>query len=158
MNRIKPNLFEGRAGSVEFDQVESIEIDETFSGHVYNLETETNKYIASNIVVSNCCRPSVIKDIEESKPVAIFGLSNTALSWINRPSGVYLWRGRRTPVKIGTHVCWFYPMLHPSDILSNKGGKDWRKSDDEIAFEFDVKRAIAEIEIVVNYLNLRTYS
>lgn len=92
-----------------------------------------------------CCRPSIIRDIEECKPDIVFGLGQVPLAWINRPTGISLWRGRRTPVMIGSHVCWYYPIEHPSDLNARGGGQDWRKTDDEIAFEFDIKRAVNEV-------------
>ncbi|HVX91205.1 MAG TPA: uracil-DNA glycosylase family protein, partial [Candidatus Paceibacterota bacterium] len=60
-----------------------------------------------------CCRPSVRADIERSKPRAIFGFGNVPLEWVSDFSGVTYWRGRRMPIKVGSHTCWYYPMLHP---------------------------------------------
>lgn len=99
------------------------------------------------------CRPSIIKDIEDTKPVAIFGFGGIPLKWA---SGIWTkitdWRGRRFPVRIGSHVCWFYPMLHPSYLLRQR--KEWARkkgptaigSEPERAFVFDLKRAFREVE------------
>ncbi len=90
------------------------------------------------------CRPRVEKDIERTKPAAIFGLGLVPLSWADKPSGIELWRGRRFPIRVGSHVCWYYPMRSPAFILKAK--KSWGKSDEEIAFGFDIRRALAEID------------
>lgn len=66
------------------------------------------------------CRPSVIKDIEESKPRAIFGLGNVPLQWLLNVGGIYAYRGRCMPVRVGSHTCWYFPLLHPVDILNQE--------------------------------------
>lgn len=91
------------------------------------------------------CRPSIIRDIEKTKPVAVFGMGAFALNWTDKPAGIEMWRGRRFPVKIGSHTCWWYAFQHPSFILHQKDNRSW-KSEAEYAFEFDLKRAIAEVE------------
>lgn len=92
-----------------------------------------------------CCRPRLEVDIEQTKPEAIFGLGAFALTWADKPSGIELWRGRRFPIRVGKHVCWYYPMRHPSFILHTKKRNGF-KSDDEIAFGLDFRRAIADVE------------
>lgn len=47
------NLLDGGAGQVFVDEIVDIEIS-TFSGHVYNLQTESNCYISDGIVTHNC--------------------------------------------------------------------------------------------------------
>ena len=91
-----------------------------------------------------CCRPLLTKSIERAKPTAIFGMGSVPLSWAGKQGGVTLWRGRRFPVTIGTHTCWYYPMFHPSYALHLR--RNGYKSDEEFAFEIDLKRAIAEVE------------
>src|SRR6266446_3036288 len=110
--------------------------------NVINCRPQNNR--DPEIVELECCRPRVVSDIERAKPTAIFGLGGFALTWADKPGGIEMWRGRRFPIKIGTHVCWFYPMRHPSFILRSNNTL-W-KSDDEVAFNFDVKRAISEVE------------
>lgn len=87
------------------------------------------------------CRPSVERDIEATKPRAILGFGNVPLDWVSAFSGVTLWRGRRMPVKIGAHTCWYYPMLHPAYLLRQRQG-----SEEERMFGFDMERAFAELE------------
>lgn len=96
------------------------------------------------------CRPSVEKDIAASKPKAIFGMGAAPLSWATGLSGVFDWRGRRLPVSIGGHECWFYPMLHPALLFRERRKWATRSTDigseDERAFVFDLRRALAEVE------------
>jgi len=93
---------------------------------------------------TECCRPRVEADIEATRPAAIFGLGGHALACAGKPGGIELWRGRKFPIRVGSHVCWFYSMHHPAAIL--RARKNSWKSDDEVAFNFDIKRAIAEVE------------
>lgn len=90
-----------------------------------------------------CCRPRVTADIERLQPVAIFGFGNLALRWAIGEARVMLWRGRRLPVQVGAHSCWFYPMLHPSDVLQRQEEQGW--GDDEELFGWDLKRAFGEL-------------
>jgi DNA polymerase-1 len=97
-----------------------------------------------------CCRPSIVRDIEATRPKAIFGFGNVPLNWVCGFSGVSMWRGRRMPVRVGSHVCWFYPMFHPALLLkqSRLRRREARDigSEDERMFAMDLKRAFAELE------------
>jgi uracil-DNA glycosylase family 4 len=102
------------------------------------------------VVELECCRPSVVSDIAATKPKAIFGFGGTALNWVlggSRP--MYLWRGRRIPVTVGGHTCWFFPFHHPSYLLRKRfaasNGKVY-PSEDEFVFGLDMKRAIQYLE------------
>lgn len=90
------------------------------------------------------CRPSVTRDIERTKPKAIFGFGNVPLEWVSGFSGITLWRGRKMPVKVGSHTCWYYPMLHPAYLLRQR--RQHGPSEEERMFAFDMKRAFAEVE------------
>jgi len=97
-----------------------------------------------------CCRPSVERDIEKTKPRAIFGFGNVPLNWALKQSGVTKWNGRRIPIKIGKHACWFFPMMHPSYVLRSRkftpsSKKDYG-SDTEFVFAKDLERAFAAVE------------
>jgi uracil-DNA glycosylase family 4 len=85
---------------------------------------------------TECCRPSVVADIERTKPKAIFGLGHAPLKWalptIANPRA-YLWQGRRIPVKIGTHTCWYYPFEQYTDIEARRKW-DTHVTDDEKHF------------------------
>jgi uracil-DNA glycosylase family 4 len=98
-----------------------------------------------------CCRPSIVEDIERSKPRAIFGFGNVPLNWALGVTGITDWNGRRAPVKIGNHTCWYYAFLHPAGILRENSdrtihpGTDYH-SDKEFAFAFALQRAFEEVE------------
>jgi len=96
-----------------------------------------------------CCRPSIVRDIETTKPKAIFGFGAVPLRWALQQSGITKWRGRRIPVTVGEHSCWYYPFFHPSYILrtrkftprtTNRYGSEL-----EFAFALDLKRAFDEV-------------
>jgi uracil-DNA glycosylase family 4 len=97
-----------------------------------------------------CCRPSIRRDIEQTKPEAIFGFGNVALRWALGVTGIMNWRGRRVPVTIGSHTCWFYPMLHPSYVLRTRrfepDSPDEFGCQEEFAFACDLKRAFQELD------------
>jgi len=92
-----------------------------------------------------CCRPRVESDIELYQPDAIFGMGAQPLSWAGKIGGIYLWRGRRFPIKVGNHVCWYYPMLHPAGIIHQRRAGGYGANDDEFALSMDLKRAFAEV-------------
>lgn len=95
-------------------------------------------------VMVECCRPSVTQDIERTKPPVIFGFGNTPLEWVSGFTGGTVWRGRRMPVRVGQHVCWYYAFLHPAYLLHNRrGGK---ASAEEHIFALDLQRAFSELE------------
>jgi len=101
-----------------------------------------------------CCRPSIIADIEQSAPEAIFGFGNVPLNWLlpnlGRDSGIMKWRGRRVPVRVGNHACWYFPMVHPSACahvrrFEPRHRDEW-PSDLEFAFAKDLERAFRAVE------------
>src|SRR5216684_7939641 len=96
-----------------------------------------------------CCRPRHISYIEQIKPKAIFGFGNVPLEWVINQTGISKWRGRRIPVKIGNHECWYYPMFHPSFLIrngdNNTKSTNQDKINNKVAFEFDLKRAFGEV-------------
>lgn len=98
-------------------------------------------------VAIECCRPSIIQDIERSKPKAIFGFGNIPLNWATGQSGITKWNGRRMPIKVGQHHCWYFALLHPSYIL-HLDNPDMQKKHEEMSFVFqlDLKRAFDLVE------------
>lgn len=99
-----------------------------------------------------CCRPSVERDIVASKPKIIIGFGAIPLTWATNQTGIMDWRGRRIPVNIAGHECWYYPMLHPAFLLrmrrswARKKGPHAIGSELERAFVFDMKRAFKELD------------
>lgn len=93
-----------------------------------------------------CCRPSVIRDIEESQPAVIIGFGDIPLHWAIGENGIGKWRGRRIPVQIGRHRCWFFPTYHPAYVLRLRNNRTPRRkseflSQEEFAFSLDIERA-----------------
>lgn len=67
-----------------------------------------------------CCRKSIIADIERTQPHIIVAVGPVALEWTLQVKDVAKWRGRFVPAKIGNHVCWVYPIYHPNYIIANQ--------------------------------------
>src|SRR5258706_6224832 len=111
-----PKFHKASSFNVELDQIISIETISSWSGHVFNLETESNQYIANGILVSNCCRGHITKSIEQTKPKFIIGLGIPAQEWVLGSSDQIGMRGRVFAVKIGNHSCYFLPTYHPSRV------------------------------------------
>lgn len=80
-----------------------------------------------------CCRKFIEEDIEKNKPYAVLGFGAVPLKWIlKKYSNIGHWRGRKIPIKIGDHVCWYMPMYHPAFILRKRtkyddGKNEWQK-------------------------------
>ena len=70
----------------------------------FDTRSETTK------MATECCRPSVVRDIERSKPRVILGLGPEPLAWMLGSFNIALYRGRPHPVRVGQHVCWFVPV------------------------------------------------
>jgi uracil-DNA glycosylase family 4 len=94
-----------------------------------------------------CCTRLQIGDIEQTKPQIIVGFGNVPLKWFlgEEDRQITNWRGRKVPVKIGNHTCWFYPMVHPSWVLRNEHDK---KRGEAIVrmFERDLARIFSDHE------------
>lgn len=88
----------------------------------------------------DCCYKWHEEDINETKPFAIFGFGNVPLQWAINQTGITRWRGRYLPVKIGDHVCWYFPFFHPSGLLRQRA-KENVESNDEFATKLDLSRA-----------------
>ncbi len=93
---------------------------------------------------TECCRNYVAEDIERSKPRVIIGAGNAPLSWATDFNSATLMRGRLIPVKINSHVCWFYSILSPYFVLKRLG--KYNKSEHELAFEKDLQWIIHNLD------------
>lgn len=136
------NHFIGKSGEVLRDRIPAKWKDKLRWNNVVRTRPPENK--TPTYIEIECCRPSIVRDIEKSKPKAIFGFGNVALNWATGLSGISRWCGRYMPVKIGSHVCWYFPMYHPSFIVRGGGGKGGDSdyaSEEEFAFEIQLKRA-----------------
>lgn len=87
-----------------------------------------------------CCRPKQESDIEKYKPEVIILVGRVPTTWLmgTVKQGINAWRGRLLPVKVGAHVCWAFPILHPAGVLRQSGGK--YESESEKIFARDLKR------------------
>lgn len=100
-----------------------------------------------------CCRPSIIQDIMRTRPKAILGFGNVPLSWAGiASSGIAAWCGRRVPVKIGSHVCWFFPLTDPSTVLRDPKWRGLQRragkygSELEFRFALDLRAVLAAVD------------
>lgn len=97
-----------------------------------------------DVVEIECCRSRVVEDIERMKPKVVIGVGDQPLFWATGLSGSALrWRGQLIATKIGSHVCWFFPILWPNFAFKEK---QYGKSEYEMALEHD----IAYIEAMVD--------
>lgn len=101
------------------------------------------------------CRPSIERDIAATKPQVIVGFGAVPLAWITGQSTILQWRGRRLPVVIAGHACWYYPMVHPSYVLRSQNryfeGKASRDplgagSEDARMFTLDLRRVFHDLD------------
>jgi len=96
-------------------------------------------------VMTECCRPSIERDIVAAAPAAILGFGSTPLGWAAAvPGGVLAWCGRRLPVSIGGHVCWYYPLMHPAYVLREQGRGSYGR-ELEATFARQLAHALQEI-------------
>lgn len=114
------------------------------------VRTRPPKNRAPTPIEIECCRPSVVKDIEQSKPRVIFGLGGIPLGWATGLSAIQYWCGRKMPVQIGTHRCWFFPLYHPGYLArlarDDAWGSDGFDSEEEFAFSLHIKAALDSLE------------
>lgn len=92
-----------------------------------------------------CFRKLVEASIEEATPNVIIGTGKVPLTWATGLTNIKAARGRKFPVKIGDHVCWFCPVVHPAFLLRIEDrrddkvpGEEWRRT-----WENDLERAYA---------------
>ncbi len=98
-----------------------------------------------------CCRSRVIADIEKSRPAIVVGFGEVPLNWVlgtEKKGGqrkIAPWRGRKMPVKIGKHVCWFYPIDHPEDFLNRRRSNSYDAR--MRTFENDLRRIFSDYAV-----------
>ncbi len=94
---------------------------------------------------TECCRPFLEEDIIATKPKVVVGTGNVPLRWmLNIDAGITAVRGKKFPVRLGTHKFWFMPVFHPSYLVRQgvtyNGGVDGPES---ITWKNDIKAAWA---------------
>jgi DNA polymerase-1 len=144
-------LFSGKAGGLLQERIpEGWEGSIRWSSAV-NCKPPDNRL--AEPVEWQCCYPRLERDVLKYKPEAIFGFGYVPLMQIVQPdskkSNIALWRGRRVAVDIGGHPCWYYPMLHPKEILYKRkftpSSMDSYGCEEEFAFVLDLQRAFDEM-------------
>jgi uracil-DNA glycosylase family 4 len=108
------------------------------------VRTRPPKNRTPTTVEIECCRPSIQADLEQTKPKYIFGFGNVPLHWATKQTGITRWNGRHVPVRVGDHVCWFFPFLHPSYVQRERNKKEGKET--EFVFENDLRNAFRIIE------------
>lgn len=138
--------FVGKAGRVLQSRIPEKWQSKLRWNNVVRTKPPSNR--TPNIIEIECCRPSIIADIEATKPPVIFGFGNVPLEWATGLSGgVTRWSGRRMPIRVGTHTCWFYSMLHPSYVMRKDNARGEVDLDIEFQFTKDLERAFAEVAL-----------
>ena len=94
-----------------------------------------------------CCHNRVNEDIEKTKPYAIIGFGAAPLYRFCGERGIQLWRGKRFPVRIGKHTCWYYPVSDPSWLVANRhinnDGYVFDSTGDK-TFVLDLEKAVSD--------------
>jgi uracil-DNA glycosylase family 4 len=133
--------FAGTSGQLLLKQIPKKWRDRIRFNNVINCRTPAGR--DPEPIERECCRPRVEKDIIVAQPLAIFGMGNVPLHWALQQNGIVKWRGRKIPVKIGNHVCWYFPMLDPTFVA--RSARRSGESKEEHVFRLDLRRAFAEI-------------
>lgn len=140
--------FKGESGALARRLIPDDMRDQVRWGNVVRTRTPGGR-LPEKIEIE-ACRPSVEKDIAATKPKAIFGFGDVPLQWVIGQWGVRKkWRGRHFPVKIGGHTAWYFPLMHPTDLLKmrSEGYRgNVRISEFERATQFDVRRALRALK------------
>jgi uracil-DNA glycosylase family 4 len=71
-----------------------------------------------------CCRILQKTDIEKTKPLIVIGVGAVPLQWMTGREKITDWRGRKIPMRLGSHSFWFCPILHPSFVVRQLNAKD----------------------------------
>lgn len=138
--------FVGSSGKIlraAFDSVkDELRFNNCCRTRPINNDTPTRVHI-------ECYRPSIVEDIERTKPPIIVGTGAVPLDWMLPQIGtITVCRGRRFPVQVGSHQCWFYPIVHPAYILRVQDDERSKPPGPEIrrTFDRDIRRIIRDSE------------
>jgi uracil-DNA glycosylase family 4 len=88
-----------------------------FNNVVQSWPPKIGKQTAPSPLAMMHCRGYLIDDIEAAQPKAIFGFGNTPLLALTGQTGITRFAGRKMPIQIGKHVCWYFAFVHPASIL-----------------------------------------
>lgn len=135
--------FSGKMGKILRDRIPKEWLDKVRYTNIVNC-----RILEPDNVSQQCCSSRFEKDVTQTKPKAIFGFGAVPLFNLLKQSGIGLWRGRKVPIEIDGHACWYYPMLDPTSLLKKRKYDDSFAIDEEMlfVFELDLKRAFAEVD------------
>ncbi len=145
---LKARQFVGRAGRLVRRHIPEEWFDHIRWNNVIRTRPPDNRNPLP--IEIECCRPSIVSDIEATEPLAIFGFGNVPLKWATGQDTISKWNGRKVPVRIGKHTCWFFPMYHPAYVSRTIGhgftaSKTYR-SDIEHIFVLNLLSAFEQVE------------
>lgn len=110
------------------------------------VRTRPHRNATPGPVEVECCRPSVVADIEATMPRVVVGLGGTALEWVTDFTGIGAWRGRRLPARVGSHAFWFYPVTHPAAIMHKERTNRRGAEEDQRMLRHDLARVFRDVE------------
>jgi len=147
----KGSPFYGEAGQLVIDRIpHELEKDNARFGYIVRTRPQNGHFPTQTEI--ECCRPSVVRDIEECKPLVVVGFGNLVCDWVFGPrnGGATRWSGRFVPVQIGKHKTWFYPMLDPQSVFDQRRftpkSLDDYPSDSEFAFALHLRKLLEEYQ------------
>ena len=136
-----PNDDDDRAGS-HWNGLMGAEIYDKF-GKNFMYDEVRSGYLSQcagdqTVIEIECCRNRVVSDIEKYQPLVVVGIGDMPLQWATgAAANAMASRGSFFPVKIGTHVCWYYSLLFPNYINKKK---QYGPNEYEITFAHDIQR------------------
>lgn len=110
------------------------------------VRTRTPDGRSPTMIEIEACRPSVLQDIQETKPEFVFAFGSLAMAWAVGSGNANLWSGRKLPVSIGDHTCWMFPMMHPKYIMQMQNEPGHIGKDLQFTFDIHMRQAFAMIE------------
>ncbi len=91
-----------------------------------------------------CCRGRVVQDIEESRPLVILGIGDAPLGWAAQVDAYApKFRGTLLVVKVGSHVCWYYPVMYPNYVFKES---KYGPSENEVVLRHDIAQLVRLLE------------
>ena len=93
---------------------------------------------------TECCRNRVVRDIEESRPLVILGVGDAPLGWAAQVDAYApKFRGTLMTVKVGSHVCFYYPVMYPNYVFKES---KYGPSENEVALRHDLAQLVRMLE------------
>jgi DNA polymerase len=138
--------FIGESGTILRNALKEVADDHFIRHHIrWNNVVRCRPYIGSSNrtptqLEIDCCRKSIIEDIEETKPVIIIGFGSIPLKFFTTGKQIGMWRGRIVPIKVGSHICWYSSSYHPSFLVGIK--KNSYENEFDKCFKADLSNAL----------------